>query len=66
VEKLAAEFDGQAVVAKLNVDESPKTPATLSIMGIPTLIYFKNGKEVDRVVGVQPYQQLARRLQALV
>lgn len=66
VEKLAAEFDGKAVVAKLNVDESPNTPATLSIMGIPTLIYFKNGKEVDRVVGVQPYQQLARRLQALV
>lgn len=66
VEKLAAEFDGKAVVAKLNVDESPSTPAALSIMGIPTLIYFKDGKEVDRVVGVQPYQQLARRLQALV
>lgn len=66
VEKLAAAFDGQAVVAKLNVDESPKTPAAYGIMGIPTLIYFKNGKEVDRVTGVQPYEQLARRLQALV
>ncbi len=66
VEKLAAEFEGRAVVAKLDVDDNPKTPGTLSIRGIPTLIYFKNGKEVDRVVGVQPYQQLARRLQALV
>lgn len=66
VEKLAAAFDGQAVVGKLNVDESPKTPTAYNIMGIPTLIYFKNGKEVDRVVGVQPYDQLARRLQALV
>lgn len=66
VEKLAAAFDGQAVVAKLNVDESSRTPAAYSIMGIPTLIYFKNGKEVDRVTGVQPYEQLARRLQALV
>lgn len=66
VEKLAVEFAGQAVVAQLNVDDSPRIPSAFGIMGIPTLIYFKNGQEVDRVAGVQPYQQLARRLQALV
>ncbi len=66
VEKLAAEFAGRAIVAQLDVDDNPQMPAVYGVMGIPTLIYFKNGKEVDRVSGVQPYQQLARRLQALL
>lgn len=66
VDKMAAEFAGKAVVAKLDVDANPQTPAAFGIRGIPTLIYFKNGQEVDRVVGVQRYEQLAGRLQALV
>ena len=66
VEQMAAEFSGKAVIAKLNVDEDPVTPGAYGIMGIPTLIYFKNGVEVDRVVGVTSYQHLSKRLQALL
>ncbi len=66
VEDLAANFDGKAVVAKLNVDENPRTPQQFGIMGIPTLIFFQDGKEVDRVVGVTSYEDLATRLQRLL
>ncbi|MCD6291190.1 MAG: thioredoxin [Anaerolineae bacterium] len=66
VEDLAAEYDGRAVIAKLDVDANPETARRLGIMGIPTLIYFHNGKEVDRVVGVTSYDDLARRLEALL
>lgn len=66
VEQMAAEFSGKAVIAKLNVDENPATPGAYGIMGIPTLIYFKGGAEVDRVVGVTSYQNLSKRLQALL
>ena len=66
VERLAAEFSGKAVIAKLNVDNDPVTPSTYGIMGIPTLIYFKGGVEVDRVVGVKSYQELTARLLPLL
>lgn len=66
VEQLAAEFNGKAVIAKLNVDDNPATPEKYGILGIPTLIYFKGGAEVDRVVGVTSYQELAARLRALM
>ena len=65
VEQLASEFQGKAIVAKLNVDDNPETPTTYGIMGIPTLIYFKDGKEVDRVVGVTGYDALASKLRGL-
>ena len=66
VERLAAEFSGKAVIAKLDVDNDPVTPSTYGIMGIPTLIYFKGGVEVDRVVGVKSYQELTARLLPLL
>lgn len=66
VEQLAAEFNHQAVIAKLNVDDNPATPLNYGILGIPTLIYFKDGAEVDRVIGVTSYQELAQRLRALL
>ena len=66
VEQLAAEFNQQAVIAKLNVDDNPATPLNYGILGIPTLIYFKDGAEVDRVIGVTSYQELAQRLRALL
>ena len=64
VEQLAAEYDGRLVVAKMNTDESPATPGQFGIMGIPTLILFKNGAEVERVVGVQPKQSLTKKIDA--
>ncbi len=64
VEELAAEYDGQAVIAKLNTDENGNTPGKYGIMGIPTLIIFKNGEEVERLVGVRPKQAIVARLNA--
>lgn len=66
VEELAAEYAGRVTVAKVNTDENPLTPGKLGIRGIPTLILYRNGVEVDRIVGVQPKAQLQRRLDALL
>lgn len=66
VTQLAAAYEGRAVIAKLNVDENPNVPGRYGIMGIPTLLYFKNGKEVDRQVGVTSYPNLANKLEKLL
>ncbi len=66
VTQLAAAYDGRAVIAKLNVDENPNVPGRYGIMGIPTLLYFKGGKEVDRQVGVTGYPNLANKLEKLL
>jgi thioredoxin 1 len=66
VEDLAREYDGRAVIAKVNTDENVGTASSLGIMGIPTLILFKDGMEVGRVVGFAPRQTLEGHLQALV
>ncbi len=54
VEEIAQEFEGRVAVVKMDVDANPKTPAQLGILGIPTLILFKDGKELDRIVGYRP------------
>jgi thioredoxin 1 len=64
VEKLAERFAGRLTVCKLNTDESPQTPGRLDIHGIPTLIIFKGGKEVERLVGFQPEPALAAKIEA--
>ena len=66
VEELATEYTGTFTVAKVNTDENPGVPNKLGIRGIPTLIFFLGGEEVDRVVGVQPKTMLKRRLDAIV
>lgn len=53
LEELASKLEGKAVVAKMNVDENPTVPSAFRIMSIPTMILFKDGKPVDKVVGVQ-------------
>ncbi len=62
VEKLAHEFQGRAVVGKLNVDENPQTAQRFNIMSIPALYIFKKGQIVDQMVGVQPVGVLQQRL----
>lgn len=66
VEELARAYDGRAVVAKINTDENPHTPTRYQIMGIPTLILFRDGQEVDRVVGFAPRKALEERLQKVL
>ncbi|RME35384.1 MAG: thioredoxin [Thermoflexia bacterium] len=65
VERLAAEFAGRALVVKLDVDRNPQTALRYNVMSIPTLIFFQDGREVDRLVGVQPESALRARLEAL-
>ena len=62
VEALAAEMAGRLRVGKMNVDENPITSERFNVRSIPTLLVFKQGREVDRIVGLQPKQQIAQRL----
>lgn len=64
LEQLAAESNGRYVIGKLDVDENQQTAARFRIEGIPTLLIFKGGKLVDRLVGAQPKQAIAQRLAA--
>jgi thioredoxin 1 len=63
IEDLAVEYDGRVVVAKLDVDHNPNTPARFGIMGIPTVLFIKNGREVDRIVGTQSYVAFANKVE---
>lgn len=66
IEELAAEYAGKAKVAKLDVEESPNVAAQLNIQSIPTILFFKNGKAVDQVVGAVPKKVLAGKLDAQI
>jgi thioredoxin 1 len=64
VEALASDFEGRALIGKMNVDDNPRTPAQYSIRGIPTLLVFKSGQVVEQVVGAQVTRdQLASMLE---
>ena len=58
VEEIAKEYKGKLKVCKLNVDEAPNTAASYGIMSIPTLAIFKNGKVVDKIIGVRSKSEL--------
>ena len=62
LDQLAAESQGRYRITKLNVDENPQTAALHRIASIPTLLIFKDGQLVDRLVGVHPKQAIAERL----
>jgi thioredoxin 2 len=53
---------GRVRVAKLNVDENPATASRFDLRSIPTLLIFKDGREIDRIVGVHPKAEIRRRL----
>jgi thioredoxin 1 len=60
VEQLAGEYEGRAIIAKLNVDENPNVPGRFMIRGIPTLLLFKNGQLAETLVGLAPRDDIAR------
>ncbi len=62
VEELAESYDGKVEFCKLNTDENPLTPTKYGIRGIPTLIVFKEGNEVGRIVGFRPKNELQQAL----
>lgn len=66
VKELAKEYDGQVLIAKVNTDEHQEWARHLGIRGIPTLVFFRNGEEVDRVVGAVPKDVLIDRIESLL
>ncbi len=62
VDEIAAEYKDRIKIAKMDVDSSPKTPGGLGIMGIPTLILFKGGAEVKRLVGFHTKEAMVEKL----
>jgi len=66
MEELATELAGRVRVAKLNVDENPATAARFGVQSIPTLLVLRGGREVDRMIGVQPKGEIVSRLQRLL
>ena len=64
VEELSKEYDGKAVVGKVDVDNNPGISARFGIRNIPTLLYFKGGQVVDKQVGAVPKNVLAGKLDA--
>lgn len=66
VEEIAKDYAGRLTVAKVNTDENPRTPGSLGIRGIPTLILYLAGEEADRVVGYVPKNVLVGKIDALL
>ena len=66
VEEIAGEYDGKAIVGKVDVDSNPVVSGKFGIRSIPTLLYFKNGEIVDRQVGAVPKSILAQKLEAQI
>lgn len=64
VEELAGDYDGKAVIGKVNVDENPNVSAKFGIRSIPTLLVFKGGEVVDKQVGAVPKGVLSQKLDA--
>jgi len=66
IEELAKEYDGKVKICKLNTDESPDSASKYKISAIPTVLLFKGGKLVQELVGLQPKEELKRRLDELI
>ena len=66
LQELAGEMAGRVRVAKLNVDENPLTASRFRIQSIPSLLVFRGGREVERLVGVQPKAEITRRLERVL
>lgn len=64
VDELANEYDGKAVIGKLNVDENPDISTNYAVRSIPTLLVFKNGQVVDKIVGAVSKQTIASKIEA--
>ena len=63
LEEIAEEYSDKIKVVKLNIDQNQDTPLKFGVMNIPTLIFFRDGKEIDRVIGAFPKKQLLNRIE---
>jgi len=66
VEELAKDYQGKAKIMKLNVDQNMETAQRFQVMSIPTLIFFKQGKAVDQIVGAVPKNVIESKLSTLI
>jgi thioredoxin 1 len=66
VDELHTDYEGKAVVGKVNVDDQQEIAAQYGIRNIPTILFFKNGEMVDKNVGVAPKADLAKKIDALI
>ncbi len=66
VQEIGKEYDGKAVVGKVDIDNNPGTADKFGIRNIPTILFFKDGKIADKQVGAVPKQVLAKKLEALM
>ena len=66
IEELAADFDGKAKVVKVNVDEQPKLAQEYGVRSIPTLLFFRDGKVAEQLVGAAQKEALAEKLNSLI
>lgn len=66
VEELSQEYAGRVKVGKVNTDDNPGIASRFQIMGIPTLLFFKDGKPVDKIVGAAPKQQYKTKIETLL
>ncbi|MCS6821343.1 MAG: thioredoxin [Microscillaceae bacterium] len=63
VEELAQDYEGKALIGKLDVDTNPNTAMKFGVRSIPTLLFFKNGELVDKQIGYAPKNVLAKKLE---
>lgn len=66
VDEMASEYDGKAIIGKLDVDNNPGVTSKFGIRNIPTVLFFKNGALADKQVGVAPKATLKQKLDALL
>ncbi len=64
LDELAGEYDGRLSIVRMDVDQNPKTATKYSVMSIPTLLVFKQGKPISHMVGFRPKAELKRNLDA--
>ena len=66
LDQLASEYVGRVKVAKLNIDENASTPSRYGVQGVPTMLFFKGGQPVNRLVGAQPKGEIERQLNSIL
>ena len=64
IDELSQEYEGKAVVGKVDIDSNQQYAAQFGVRNIPTIVFLKNGEVVDKVVGAVPKEQLAEKLDA--
>ena len=66
VEEIGEQYDGKCKVAKLNIDDAMEIATKFGVMNIPTVIFFKDGSEYTRIVGVAPKESIAEKLEEIL